>query len=110
MILIFIAMGFMIAAGVVAIPLLLIRRRSRFYIYLWASYILVSLTLIANFLVRLYRLEAVRFDEGPHHRDPQLDFYFSYPLVLPVTIGCLLYLSSGWGLPLFRKITQTQSG
>ncbi len=110
MILISIAIGFMIAAGVVAIPLFLIRRRSRFYIYLWASYILVSLSLIAHFLVRLYRFETVRFDEGPHHRDPQLDFYFSYPLVLPVTIGYLLYLSSGWGLPLFRKITQTQSG
>ncbi len=100
----------MIAAGAVAIPFFLIRRGSRFYIYLWASYILVSLTLIAHFLVRLYRLESVRFDEGPHDRDPQLDFYFSNPLVLPVALGYLLYLSSGWGLPTFRNKTQTQSG
>lgn len=110
MILISIALWFTIAAGVVAIPLLLIGRRSRFYIYLWASYILVSLFLIAHFLVRLYRLEAVRFDEGPHDKDPQLDFYVSHPLVLPIALGYLLYLSSGWGVPVIRNITQTQSG
>lgn len=110
MILISITMGFMISAGVVAIPLLYIGRGSRFYVYLWASYILVSSSLIAHFLVRLYRLEAVRFDAGQTHLDPQLDFYFSHPLVLPVAIGYLLYLSSGWGLPLFRNRTQTQTG
>lgn len=109
MIIIFILLWFITTAGVVAIPLFLIRRGSRFYVYLWVSYILVSLSLIAHFFVRLYRLESVRYDEGPHHRDPQLDFYFSYPLVLPVAIGFLIYLSSGWGLPLFRDINRTKS-
>jgi len=99
MIIVAISFWFLVIAGVLAIPLVVVTRGARLYKYIWGFYALVSVSLITHFFVRLHRLESTRFSEIRPDRDPQLDFYFSYPLVLPVAIVLFLYLCSGWGFP-----------
>lgn len=96
-------------AAVIAIPLFVLRRNSRFYAYLWACYALISVGFLTHFFVRMYLLEERRGTVN-QSSDPQLDYYFSNPLIIPVAVLILLYLTSGWGVPRIQRFAKSSPG
>lgn len=86
---------------IAASPLVIARRWPRFYLCVWFLYVISAFGFLTHFFTRLYLYHSKPPRTFTTAVDPEINFYFSHPMILPLSVTFILYLLSGWGLPRF---------